>query len=1668
MHLHTYRVQVGSQTQRFCGFKTGSTAIIEERNELIIDGVANMQISGNVEMDILHKLSNDGILYIGGNAHGSIGSLTNGIFTSIGRTPEAYAFQLPTFASHPFHPGGDICVAGSMVMHIPCELENRGFVHAGGVMHIGKPRSFLNERRVTEESTSVTKKSKFKSTSRSVAPRDHLEPGGVVSGGNIELTVGHGINRGGEIHSSGDGYLYAAEFHNEALALRRFVSLYPGAIMPWQKSQGYSIATDFVPASIISGGAWTHLSEGVLRNIGSNMVSFGDMTVIAGCVDQRTLFSSHKALEKRTLTSSKDIYDIQMQEASLYSIDGSMSVKSTKEDISLEGVCGSVASDTTLESARSLYLNAQTTYVENSASGLQFTPTTITYSNLCSSSAKTSIPKVFGANVNFSAVDKIDGVGTEIHANKDLNAKAASISFVDHVVDHYQKNSGFTIGATFFGSNALECVYKGGSPKDVGIAILAEDPAFRCAMDLAKARLGAEVAFHALKTAVHTWNEVSSFAKAYNQGDLTSAIGSHFGVTHNGEFDPRITLRLGAFNQSQSFQSSMPTYLMAQGCIHFEATDQYYRGIEVPLVGAGATLIGDRICFEAPHLRSSSNGSTCGLSLSFGNGAPINIGIDGSRNWMKALSRPSTVIDFGPSLNIPNCKELTLDGIAIDADVINVSADRTMIRSALNSQEGGAWSASASTSGALSGSEQSISSASVDRPAGLYARLSDFLKGGALTLVGGVTQNVDVSVTELSARSIELWHEEEKIGFSLNVAACAKIKEHGALWLGEMQVSSSKRYGTVQASIAGSNTGSFGLNADLKNTVIYGKEKKSFIGVPLVSFNRELLELEKNQIKTAFSSPMPRNNRVQASRGVLTSSEILIDSIDGPSDVRLQKKENRALKKSALRDSEEARDEKPSLETDLGSAARIERFTLLSETVVEENAEEESHVLDHVLKQMTGAIFLKKWTGRNISVVSGKHVAKKQHEKRDSAVALKGGGEDFLHQMIHTHNALDADLSSVNPHSHAWNDSESYEFDARDQRLEQMAVVGGLNDITQIVSFTVWALGYPFIEGAKHAFNETSYAIDIAAEVCKKQPMLHSAYKKAASVATGTKRFVVSQAEEAKNHISMITSAGKQVAKKAFKPYPKAAETVRYVGSLWHSSADRLERWWDERQHAISILAKNNEVELGIPRGMTQRMFQDADELAVTAGISLVTAGTGTALKSIVRKTPIAKKQTPLYGEILAPGDTRGLFAKDVTSGYPLISGPAGLYNPRLLPVVIKQSPSTYDPRLLPVIRNLAPKGAVIPSARSITSMSSAQVSSKGAAKISKTSFLLLGLASYTMVSQDDAEHKQVKGDHDYIRGNALLHAVSATQARESKGEEYANLMERRRQQSDGSIEPSAYSLFERGLRSVSKATSKFTKNICADAYMLRGVCNRIDSAFPNVIKDRRPKALILTASKDSDYNNALDLSHGGWSNVKFLKKIEQLYNTKYVRIFDKETLCKAIDIEKMHGNDVELLVIRAHGSRTSMDLDIDEELSVYSYLPTDSCLKNLAPEVTIISQSCSTGEGGATGHNVANRIAEFAPPDARIFAASDRTNGFSITQEKPLEVRHELTEASVLDSESPDSVQLRDVTYKIESAKKYQDIWADTKPPEGYVEKKHNSYGCDRPDVSYWNDYGF
>ncbi len=865
-HIHDYQVETGSYQSSCLGINYGpKKKTYAWKHDTIIDGVANTQVGDVIHFDLSGKVTNDGIIY-GKKIQGTIGSLQNGVFNSSGHTPSHYSQSLRTVVpGKVFRPGGEVSSTESMSLIVNELLHNRGFIESdGGPLRI-RAAEILNETRVTEASEQIVKTGTLGKRTAHYVPTDNLEPGGKIHGGPLSYVEATGLltNIGGSIVGK-DLKVLAKEMLQKPLMLRKVDHFKSSNITPWQTASGYSNRNDIISSDITSGGKGLVIVEDHLENIASDITAFNGLKVIAGSLKTRTIFDVRQSHETRVWKKSENIFTQIMRESRIRSVTGNLDIFSTKGDIDLEGGdYGSFGGGVNIVSAGDILFKARTQSVENEISRVDFTPTSFTATNIQYNSTLTSMPRVFagGGSIYMKAHRNILGEGVQFTAAESIYGNAKLIHFKDHLIDKHHWTDGFSVGLKFFGSDAINSAASGKPLHTTVEALLREDPAISSAYDLAASKGNMQIASNALKTAVHSWNETAKFSKAYNDGRLQNSLGEHFGITNSdGEFQPQITARLGSFSGSMEQTSSLPTTFSLGKEIVMLADEQLYQGCEFNLPSWGeGQFIGDEVTFKAATERFESEGSSFGFSIGIGPQGP-SVGIDYAENKSHGYQHKSVNHDFGKKLKIVAKEKMTLSGVSLDADYVDVDAKKSYIESLQDFFTHQSFSGSISSNGNFGYAQADGHSQQVNNVAGLNARESGTFTGDTLKLVGASLDKIEVKVKQLEHEDIVNSHSENSFSLQSNFKTIGKViegngsKPEAFTLLGGVDFHSSRKNGRTVSTISGANGEDYvGINTDINAHQIIDHSKKVEISVPFIAINPEQMHKDAQQIKQAFS-----------------------------------------------------------------------------------------------------------------------------------------------------------------------------------------------------------------------------------------------------------------------------------------------------------------------------------------------------------------------------------------------------------------------------------------------------------------------------------------------------------------------------------------------------------------------------------------------------------------------------------------------------------------------------------------------------------------------------------------------------------------------------------------------------------------------------------------------
>lgn len=869
-HLYTWTEQVDTHTSRRL-FHKKSTPIYATRSQWITDGVANTQISEDLELHLSGTVRNDGVI-AARRIHGQVGNLLNGIFGNVGRSPD----NLPAipFVGQPvqFRPGGEFRAFEDIDLRVNQLTHNTGFASADNKFTL-RTKQLINEARLNTETEEVVRVKRFGKTAKDTVETDHLNPGGRIEGKKVLIYGVETKNIGGVIEGRDFLHLEAKRLENLALSLRSAVHLNSRKQSQLRSLDAYSVRTDFQPAQINSGGILTLDLEDDFQNIGSEVTGWGDTNVLTGNLSQKTLFSSYKSESSHGIKKGYDLHTINMQEGKIRSITGNLVVKARKSDIDIEGEIGSYMGDATLSAARSVNFQARTMSVENRVSGTTLTPTTATVQSTRFNTTRSSLPTFFaGRNGVVQAGNAINGEGLRENIGNDLTREAQSINLRGHKVEHYQHTKGKTLGVSFFGSNAIEAAHaRKGTKKIIG-SLLQEDPGLASVFNLAKSRDTADITMNATTAGATLWNESAQFAKAYNDGNLGTSLGQHFGLTNSkGEFDPSFTVRVGTFTQSRNWTETAPSVTTVGRNLLSNASQQRYTG-SITRVGNNAEFNGDSITWESAQDTFSERGTSVGVSASFAPEGVVNVGADFAKSKSNGTTHLHSNVSVGNHLQVNARDSMTLRGANLEGNTVNAITNKAIIESVQDTSSSRNSSGSFSTAGNVAFSASKSKSKQVTEVSGIKAKTQGLLRANELDLIGAAIQNIQVDAKILRSQDIQNEDSSQSFNMNINARDIAKISENrtmanllrlsdkekaspsGVYQLGALSYRKESQKGTTRATISGANGSAYGVNTDFGMVNEKGKNKKMHWGAAIVVPNVNQMQKDRSEMNQAMSS----------------------------------------------------------------------------------------------------------------------------------------------------------------------------------------------------------------------------------------------------------------------------------------------------------------------------------------------------------------------------------------------------------------------------------------------------------------------------------------------------------------------------------------------------------------------------------------------------------------------------------------------------------------------------------------------------------------------------------------------------------------------------------------------------------------------------------------------
>ena len=740
--------------------------------------------------------------------------------------------------------------------------------------------------------------------------------GGEIVGFDIEIEVPKGpatdkalkpgiFNVGGTIFGRHTVTLYAkkGDVVNQAVIGSHTVRWDPGFLGKVFGHKSSSRAIDFYPGRIISGGDMDLVSEaGFLINEGSKIIagSNANLKGYSGTLF-KTLMSKHtqysgariKGLSIEQVTKEA----LQVQRSEVTSLKGDIHVDSDNGANTSMG--GSFKAHKNFKAKSKKGNSAQpaiTTLDEHVQEmgfglfGLQAVDHTYSHDHAILTEIDAGGAVVFDTELDNTLEAVILHSGKPIHliAKRDTVIKGKK-SHTSHTT------SGWTLGVSFFGSEALEAL-AGGAYEDAIWALNDEDPLLRAIGNLATAANSADALAAGTYTGIEALRLLIDYSNTIqNKGSKAGMLGSRLGITDRaGNFFPNISFRAGHSKSYHKQTSTLKTEIHAPE-VHFEGgynvlwlDAPQFVGTKKATVEAKNFKVRPAETKESSHDRSSYMG----------------VGLDGSfEAGTRSKREQSTTYE---NTNLHDLDEITinaqnadLQGVTIDANSATVNVENNLkVSSVEDTHESHSYSVGGGigprgVSGSYS--QQTTSKHAVNQASGINGKekLHVNVKGTS-TLQGAY---VTSDSPEATFTCEHFYHEDihehhETRGFGIGGTASTQGSDDAGIFgIFDAGLGVESKRGTTRATVSSNihiktKSDTSDLNRDITTMQLRGPKNKTNIRIviPFVS-TKKLGELYKQLRNT--NDPRERDAIEQAMERVMQEeAHVEEDPEDSEPDIK--------------------------------------------------------------------------------------------------------------------------------------------------------------------------------------------------------------------------------------------------------------------------------------------------------------------------------------------------------------------------------------------------------------------------------------------------------------------------------------------------------------------------------------------------------------------------------------------------------------------------------------------------------------------------------------------------------------------------------------------------------------------------------------------------------------
>ena len=707
------------------------------------------------------------------------------------------------------------------------EMLKLGDVHNTGTF-FGKERvsikveSFTNERRTYRYFVTIREDGGlFKKDRNKVYEIRVPQKGGNVVGAEVIVeAIKDIVNRGGNVLGN-DVKLVSYEGNVVATPTigTHVVQWNPGGWGRVMGKESSSLATDYYPASFLSkGNLVIKAINGKVIIDGSKVKAQKDavlsgkkgVDISAKMTTYKSKDSAHQGGFKITTKTEETVVSERSEVIShngnvyLYSDEGIVkitgsSVVASDGDINMHGAKGNV-------------VDVAKVKVHSSGSTTQRKTLSLNYEK--SKTTRDSVERsvIVGNNINMITALDNELRGAIMNAAVDINFDAGRNNIIEGAEEVTETNiKGFSLGLSFFGSDAIKAMVDGEGAGEAALALLDQDSFLRSLHNFVLAGDKADL------VAAGTMIGVESVKLAHllsmdSALSVKQRLGQRLGLLNkDGKFDPNITVRLGTYFQDIIRKHIIRTAMNAGNNINIKSGDKSNI--------SGDLEAGDTISVEASEVNFSGSTDTMS-STQKGGGVSVSqssVGADASGATCESAIVTNSNLK-ARVVSVTATGDINHTSTNAEAEIITYTAGGDInIRSEQSYTKSHAWYASASTSGAVAGGENEESDVWIEKQAGLHAQNQLTLNTpGEINLhAANVLCDVD-NQAHLNAAAVNIFDLEEHHNVTgVNVALSANVHvgeqsksvkvvpEAGLLGLGDMGVVSHEKRGLVHTTLKG-------------------------------------------------------------------------------------------------------------------------------------------------------------------------------------------------------------------------------------------------------------------------------------------------------------------------------------------------------------------------------------------------------------------------------------------------------------------------------------------------------------------------------------------------------------------------------------------------------------------------------------------------------------------------------------------------------------------------------------------------------------------------------------------------------------------------------------------------------------------------------------------------